>query len=58
MLLEILSGMEPIRYLFSDANAVMVTFYGLDGKYIFLQLQTCSADCTGGSSSFNIPSIY
>ena len=28
------------------------------GKYIFPQLQTCSADCTEGSCSSNIPSNF
>ena len=46
LLLGILSGMKPSRYLFSDIDAVMATFHVLDGKYIFPQLQTCSADCT------------
>ena len=45
--------MEPTRYLFSGVDAVMVT-----GKYIFLQLQTCSASCTEDSCSPNIPSIF
>ena len=27
--------MEPTRYLFSDVDAVMVTFHVLDGKHMF-----------------------
>ena len=58
MLLGILSGMEPTRYLFSDVDAVMVTLHVLDGNYIFLQLKTYSADCNEGSCLSNIPSIF
>ena len=57
LLLGILSGMEPTRYLFSDIDAVMTTFHVLDGKlkYIFPQFQTCPGDCTEGYFSYNIP---
>ena len=56
LLLGVLPGMEPTRYLFSDIDAVTITFHVLEGKlkYVFPQLQTCSVDCAEGSFSSNI----
>ena len=40
------------RYRYCDG------YFPCFGKYIFPQLQTCSADCTEGSCSSNIPSKF
>ena len=58
LLLEILSGLEPNIYLqIYNIDAATATFRVLDGKCIFPQLQTCSADRTEGSCSSNTPYI-
>ena len=46
------------HHLFSDIDTVTTTFHVLVPKYIFPQLQACSADCTEGSCSSDIPSNF
>ena len=49
---------EPHHYLFSDIGAMTAGHFPCSGKYIFSQLQTCSADCSEGSCSYNISSNF
>ena len=46
------------HYLFSTQYRCCDSHSPCFGKYIFPQLQTCSADCTEGSCSSNIPSNF
>ena len=55
LLLGIFSGMEPTIYFQLQIRAGHFPGFG---KYIFPQHQTCSADCTEGSCSSNIPSNF
>ena len=54
LLLGILSGMEPTIF-FSYIARCCDGHFSCFAKYIFPQLQTCSAHCTEGSCSSNIP---